>query len=429
MIFEGYLPAALPRSPILAIAPPRTSPLGDVTGKLTNPGIGTLDPDEPVLRFVDLSTTHISEAVKLATPGLGADDHPRSARRAAALRRVARRTARHRGPRVRATRSDLPLQVAFPILLANLTGELLGSSTAPTEAVEPGTPVELHIPAGAIGLTVTGPDGTATELVPSSTDVGAAAVTFAATGLPGVYTVTPKVDPNASPVPSAAGSPVGRARPRRAVGLARRRRPARPGPLRRRPVRRGRIDDRAGSRGAIEALGTAAGGRAWCGQPRPGHRRATTTRDELWVPIVLSILAFPVHRMGPVPPPRPHPDASGSTPWLPPVDVTPPGAVDADGFGVHARSRCCARPGPLTRPCGPVPERRRPRRGVGGGWRSSSDPVALRSCSRSCGFEMRTSRPAATVFVVNLSDSVKERGLRGRPRVLPRLLNESRPMR
>ena len=68
MIFEDYLPAALPRSPILAIAPPRTSPLGDVTGKLTNPGIGTLDPDEPVLRFVDLSTTHISEAVKLATP-------------------------------------------------------------------------------------------------------------------------------------------------------------------------------------------------------------------------------------------------------------------------------------------------------------------------------------------------------------------------
>ena len=34
--------------------------------------------------------------------------------------------------------SDLPLQVAFPILLANLTGELLGGSGTPTEALEPG---------------------------------------------------------------------------------------------------------------------------------------------------------------------------------------------------------------------------------------------------------------------------------------------------
>ena len=69
-------------------------------------------------------------------------------------------------------RSDLPLQVAFPILLANLTGELLGSSTAPTEAVDPGTPVELHIPAGAVGLTVIGPDGATTEMAPSSTAAG-----------------------------------------------------------------------------------------------------------------------------------------------------------------------------------------------------------------------------------------------------------------
>jgi len=50
--------------------------------------------------------------------------------------------------------SDLPLQVAFPILLANLTGELLGGSAAPAEAVQPGTPVNLTIPAGASSATV-----------------------------------------------------------------------------------------------------------------------------------------------------------------------------------------------------------------------------------------------------------------------------------
>ena len=112
-------------------------------------------------------------------------------------------------------RSDLPLQVAFPILLANLTGELLGSTTAPSEAVEPGTPVELAIPTGAIGVTVTAPDGSVTELVPGTT--GGSAVSFAATDLIGVYTVTPIADPDASPAPSASAgtgsSPSPRASP------------------------------------------------------------------------------------------------------------------------------------------------------------------------------------------------------------------------
>ena len=69
--------------------------------------------------------------------------------------------------------------MAFPILLANLTGELLGGSSAPTEAVEPGSPVQLVIPAGATGLTVTTPDGTVVDLVPETT--GGAPVTFAGT--------------------------------------------------------------------------------------------------------------------------------------------------------------------------------------------------------------------------------------------------------
>jgi Ca-activated chloride channel family protein len=62
VIFEGALPATLPRSPILAIGPTASSPLGDVTGTLENPGIGSLDPAEPILRYVDLSTTHIASA-------------------------------------------------------------------------------------------------------------------------------------------------------------------------------------------------------------------------------------------------------------------------------------------------------------------------------------------------------------------------------
>ena len=158
VIFEDSLPTTLPRAPILAIAPGATSALGEVTGTLTNPGIGSLDPDEPILRYVDLSTTHIASASRFVLPDWARTviPGPQGAPLLYAGSRAGLPTAVLAfEPR----RSDLPLQVAFPILLANLTGELLGGSAAPTEAVQPGTPVSLSIPDGATGLAVTKPDG------------------------------------------------------------------------------------------------------------------------------------------------------------------------------------------------------------------------------------------------------------------------------
>ena len=79
-------------------------------------------------------------------------------------------------------------------------GELLGGSAAPTEAVPPGDTVSLTIPSGATGISVTRPDGTATELVPG---VGARLdVTFVGTDLTGIDTVTPIAgQPDASAAP------------------------------------------------------------------------------------------------------------------------------------------------------------------------------------------------------------------------------------
>ena len=171
VIFEDSLPATLPRAPILAIAPGATSALGEVTGTLTDPGIGSLDPDEPILRYVDLSTTHIASASRFVLPDWARTviPGPQGAPLLYAGSRAGLPTAVLAfEPR----RSDLPLQVAFPILLANLTGELLGGSAAPTEAVQPGTPVSLSIPDGATGLAVTKPDGSVVELVPGTALVG-----------------------------------------------------------------------------------------------------------------------------------------------------------------------------------------------------------------------------------------------------------------
>jgi hypothetical protein len=102
--------------------------------------------------------------------------------------------------------SDLPLQVAFPILLANLTGELLGGSAAPTTAISPGDPVVLRVPAGATGLRVAAPDGRAVDLIPGA--AGGSTVTYTQTDQLGVYVATPIAAPSSSGSPGSSSRPL-----------------------------------------------------------------------------------------------------------------------------------------------------------------------------------------------------------------------------
>ena len=302
IIFEGFLPAELPARPILAIAPPTTSALGSVTGTLTNPGIGSLDASDPVLRYVDLTTVHISEAKKMTLPAWARPVIPGpggspllyagilAGRPAAVLSFEPRR-------------SDLPLQVAFPILLANLAGELLGGSETPADAIAPGAPVTLGIPDGSIGVRVERPDGTTDDLMAPTRD--ARSVTFARTDLLGVYTVTGIVDPDATPAaatptPSAAaGSP----------GALPTFRPADPGAAVRFAVDLLDVDESniaPGDIAKLTALGQPAASPVPGASPGPGASpvpgasgdpgggaaagERPNARDELWIPIVLLAL-------------------------------------------------------------------------------------------------------------------------------------------
>jgi hypothetical protein len=295
IIFEGFLPPTLPATPILAIAPPGSGPLGEVTGSLTNPGIAALGTDEPILRYVDLSTTHIQKAQKLELPAWARSviPGPKGAPLLYAGSRAGIPTAVLAfEPRD----SDLPLQVAFPVLLANLTGELFGGTASPTTAVKPGDPVSLTIPHGAIGLRVAAPDGRTVDLVP-----GAAAgpiVTYTQTDQLGVYTATPIGAPSpsgspgpsasashpATPVPSGSGAPATGVDPNAPIRFA---------------VDLFDVDESAiapGSPVALEALGraaTASGAPGASAAPGTAGSPATprpNARDELWVPIVVAIL-------------------------------------------------------------------------------------------------------------------------------------------
>jgi Ca-activated chloride channel homolog len=321
IIFEDHVPAELPRTSVLLVGPPKSSELGEVSGTLSDPGFGTLPPDEPILKFVDLSSVHVGKAAKLALPAwartvipgpagaplLYAGDH--DGRRAAVLAFLPRD-------------SDLPLQVAFPILLANLTGELFGGSTAPTDAVAPGDPVSVPFPSGATSMVVTRPDGSTVELAPAT--AGAASVTFSQTDQLGVYTAQPvfpaptagpsgaaTVPPTATPGPPATLAPGASPTPGPRAG------PANPNA----PVRfavdlfdPGESDIAPGSPSAIVALGrqpgassapvasagasgepTAAPSEAPGSSAAPGAGgtdRPAVARDELWVLVVLVVLGF-----------------------------------------------------------------------------------------------------------------------------------------
>jgi hypothetical protein len=199
VVFEGFVPSTLPATPILAIAPPTSSALGEVAGTLTNPGIGAIGVDEPIVRYVDLSTVHIAEARALTLPAWARTVIP-GPKGAPLLYTGSRGGVPTAVLAFEPRQSDLPLQVAFPILIANLTGELLGGSSAPIAAVRPGDPVALTVPAGALGLRVIRPDGASIDLMPGA---GGSTVTYTLTDRLGVYSATPILAAATSPGASA----------------------------------------------------------------------------------------------------------------------------------------------------------------------------------------------------------------------------------
>ena len=123
-VFDGVVPDEPPEMPALYLDPGADGPYGTVEGRIDGPVIERPDPDEPLLRFVDLSTVHIGRARNVAP--------------AESLRAVVSTPAgaplvavgEDRGRRIgliafALSESDLPLQVAFPLLMSNLVEHLV----------------------------------------------------------------------------------------------------------------------------------------------------------------------------------------------------------------------------------------------------------------------------------------------------------------
>jgi hypothetical protein len=204
IVFDGFVPADLPNKPILAFAPPQTSPLGVVLGTLDEFGMGQPAVNDPLLRGVDLTRLHIARAQQMELPAwaravLPGSDGP-------LLYAGVRDALPTAVFAFDISDSDLPLQVAWPIMVSNLAGELLGLNAAALDPLEPSSPLDIPITPGSPGVRVTLPDGTVENLPVGAT--GASSVTFVTTRQLGVYRAEvipapgPSGSPGASPRPS-----------------------------------------------------------------------------------------------------------------------------------------------------------------------------------------------------------------------------------
>jgi hypothetical protein len=199
-ILDAYVPitATLPRGNLLFIAPPRSTEVFSVTGQVEQPALravgggGSGDAADPLLAHVDVAGVGVQQAVRVSLPAWArpvivgdVDDGD------AAPRSVPILWAGEQGGRRIAVlafdlrRSDLPLQVAFPLLLANLTGWLApsGGSDLPAQ-VAPGAVVSLSLPPDVQAARVARPDGSRMDV-----EVRGGQAILADTGMLGIYRV------------------------------------------------------------------------------------------------------------------------------------------------------------------------------------------------------------------------------------------------
>lgn len=177
-IFDRFLPGTLPDGPIIAVDPPAGSLLAGGPAV----GIGRVraaDAGDPLLANVDLQDVHIARSQDLRTSSFG---RPLITSLQTPLVLVRDEPFRQALFGFDLHESDLPLRIAFPILMENLSEWMLPPSV-PSRSFHPDEPVTIVPDAGATAVTVVRPDGSRRALAAASI------ATFADTDLTGLYSV------------------------------------------------------------------------------------------------------------------------------------------------------------------------------------------------------------------------------------------------
>lgn len=160
-ILDGVVPDVLPPGNLLLIAPPRSTELFSVTGQLDFPGVRPVAGDDPLLRNISLADVNIFKAVRI-TPGSWA--HVVVNSEGGPLLVAGERDGRRIVVLTFALQSsDLPLNIAFPLLMSNITSYLAPGFGADTAQIVPGQAIALPVDQRITTVRVIQPDGTLVE--------------------------------------------------------------------------------------------------------------------------------------------------------------------------------------------------------------------------------------------------------------------------
>lgn len=155
-ILDAVVPAQLPPGNLFFIAPPRSTAFFSVTGTFDFPALRPAPNDDPLIRNLSLSDVSVLKAIKVA-PGAWArvvvdgDGGPllmageRDGRRVVVLA-------------FDIHQSDLPLQMAFPLLMSNIIGYLAPGSNADASQLTPGQPLAISVDSSITDVRVIRPD-------------------------------------------------------------------------------------------------------------------------------------------------------------------------------------------------------------------------------------------------------------------------------
>jgi Ca-activated chloride channel family protein len=163
-ILDDYVPitSTLTTGNLLFIAPPSSSSYFTTTGVIDEPVLRPVDASDPLLKDVSLAQVNVLKATRIALPEwahavIAGDADGASAPLLFAGEVDGRRVA------VLAFDlhdSDLPLQVAFPLLTAHLIGWLAPNQPGSVPGqITPGEPLTLELPLDVETATFTRPDG------------------------------------------------------------------------------------------------------------------------------------------------------------------------------------------------------------------------------------------------------------------------------
>jgi hypothetical protein len=177
-MFDRYLPSVIPDGPALVIDPPAGSSLAGGTPI----GIGRVraaDAADPLLANVDLQDVHVARSEDLRNSTFG---RPLITSAQTPLVLVRDQPSRQVLVGFDLHDSDLPLRIAFPILVENLSEWLLPPSV-PSRSFHPDEAVTIVPDSTATAVSVIRPDGSRRALSAATIS------SFADTDLMGLYTV------------------------------------------------------------------------------------------------------------------------------------------------------------------------------------------------------------------------------------------------